>query len=342
MVVAPYTAAHRQDWDEFVAVSATGSFFHTINWKTVLEKVFGYTSMYFLVEEQGVIQGVLPLFLVKNPLGRKTLISLPFAVYGGLCAESPSASQQLKEKGKSLACELGVDFLEFRHVVANGDELPIKELYFTFIREIFDGEEKNMNAIPRKQRRMIRQGIKHGLESKIGGKEFLREFYTIYTTSLRNLGTPAFPYRFFEILLDVLGEQCRILSVWRHNQMAAAVMTFCYKDQLLPYYGGGLPQFLPYAVYDFMYWELMRYGWEHGYKVFDFGRSKQGTGAYDFKRHWGFEPTPLRYQYYLPHGGDIPNFSPANPKFQPFISIWKRLPLSVANLIGPHVIKYLP
>ena len=342
MVVVPYTTAKRKDWDEFVAVSTTGTFFHTINWKTVLERVFGYTSMYFLVEEQGAITGVLPLFLVRKPLGGKSLISLPFAVYGGICAESLEASQHLREKGKGLSRELGVNFLELRHVMANGDDLPIKELYYTFSREIFDGEEKNMNAIPRKQRRMIRQGIKHQLESRMGGKEFLKEFYTIYTTSLRNLGTPAFPYRFFEVLLDVLGEQCRILSVWYQNQMAGAVMTFCYKDQLLPYYGGGLPQFLPYAVYDFMYWELMRYGWEHGYKVFDFGRSKQGTGAYDFKRHWGFEPQPLQYQYYLPQGGDIPNLSPTNPKFQHLISCWKKLPLSVANLIGPHVIKYLP
>ena len=342
MEVKAYTPSHQGRWDDFVSVSSTGTFFHTTVWKTVIEKVFGYTPWYFLVEGDNAIKGILPLFLVKKPFHGQVLISIPFGVYGGICADSAEVVEQLQEKGESLSRELGVDFLELRHVEAHGIDLPTKELYFTFTREIYDGEEKNMMAIPRKQRRMIRQGINHQLESKVGGKEFLKEFYAIYSTSLRNLGTPAFPYRFFEVLLEELAEQCKILAVWYQDQMAAAVMTFCYKDQLLPYYGGGLPQFLRYAVYDFMYWELMRFGWEHGYKVFDFGRSKQGTGAYDFKRHWGFEPKPLHYQYYLPKGGAIPNVSPTNPKFQPFISLWKKLPLSLANLIGPQVIKYLP
>ncbi|GJL54383.1 MAG: peptidoglycan bridge formation protein FemAB [Nitrospirales bacterium] len=342
MDIHSYVPVNQRRWDDFVAVAPAGTFFHTTLWKTVIEKVFKYKSLYYFAERDGRIEGVLPLFVVNKPLRGKVLISVPFGVYGGICAESVEVIEGLRERGESLARELNVDFLELRHMDAYGVDLPIKELYYSFSREIFDGEEKNMMAIPRKQRRMVRQGLNHQLESKIGGKEFLKEFYTIYTMSLRNLGTPAFPYHFFEVLLEELGEQCKILTVWHQNQIAAAVMTFCYKDQLLPYYGGGLPQFLRYAVYDFMYWELMRYGWEHGYKVFDFGRSKQGTGAFDFKRHWGFEPKPLQYQYYLPHGGDIPNVSPTNPKFQPFISLWKKLPLPVANFIGPHIIKYLP
>lgn len=342
MEVKSYTPAISKAWDDFISASSHGSFFHTIIWKTVIEKAFGYKSYYFFLEHQGVIKGILPLFLVKKPLQGQVLVSVPFGVYGGICADSSEASLELKKTGERLSHELGVDFLELRHRDTQDIDFLCKDLYVTFTREIYEGEEKNMMAIPRKQRRMIRQGMNHQLESKIGGKEFLKEFYHIYSTSLRNLGTPAFPYRYFEVLLGELGEQCKILSVWYQDQMAAGVMTFCYKDHLLPYYGGGLPQFLRYAVYDFMYWELMRFGWEHGYKVFDFGRSKQGTGAYDFKRHWGFEPTPLHYQYYLPNGGAIPNLNPTNPKFQPFISLWKKLPLSVANLIGPHVIKYLP
>ena len=342
MDVQPYTSVWQSKWDECVSRSIGGTFFHTTAWKTIIETVFGYTPHYFFVEQEGEILGILPLFLVKKPLRGQVLISVPFGVYGGICGKTPECVELLQKKGESLSRDLEVDFLELRHVEPVGRDLPIKELYFSFSREIFDGEEKNMMAIPRKQRRMIRQGKNHELESKIGGKEFLKDFYQIYTSSLRNLGTPAFPYRYFEVLLDELGERCKILTVWYQNQMAAAVMTFCYHDQLLPYYGGGLPQYLRYAVYDFMYWELMRYGWEHGYKIFDFGRSKQGTGAYDFKRHWGFEPRALQYQYYLPNGGELPNVNPTNPKFQPFISLWKKLPLPLANLIGPQVIKYLP
>ncbi|MCA9422750.1 MAG: GNAT family N-acetyltransferase, partial [Nitrospira sp.] len=184
--------------------------------------------------------------------------------------------------------------------------------------------------------------ISHGLQSKIGGAELLKDFYFVYSSSLRNLGTPAFPFRYFEHLFQELGEQCKILSVIYQDKVVASVLTFFYQDQVMPYYGGGLPEYQRYSIYDFMYWELMRFGWEHGYKVFDFGRSKQDTGPFHFKRHWGFEPQALPYQYFLPKGGTIPNVNPLNPKFQPLIALWKRLPLPIANQLGPFLIKYLP
>ena len=337
-----YSDDCQEKWDDFITASSQGSLFQTTLWKTVIEQTFGYQSCYVFAEEDGKVTGVLPLFLVKKPVWGRAFISVPFGVYGGICADSLPISQVLKQKGEELARTWRVDFLELRQQESNGLDLPTKDLYATFMREIFDGEEKNMAAIPRKQRRMIRQGIGNDLRSRLGGRDDLKAFYNIYSSSLRNLGTPAFPYRYFEVLFDRLGDRCKILSVWLKEKMVASVMAFFYKDRVMPYYGGALPQYVRYAVYDFMYWELMRYGWEHGYKIFDFGRSKNGTGAFDFKRHWGFEPTPLPYQYYLPKGGAIPNMSPTNPKFQPFITLWRKLPLPVANLIGPHIIKYLP
>ncbi len=296
------TEEHKQ-WDDFVRVARQGSLFHTLGWKQVLEKTFSYKSNFLVAyDDDGNICGVLPLFVVPKPLTGQVMVSVPFGVYGGVVADNLEATQKLLSAGKELAEERNVDSLEFRQIEALDETLPTKDLYFTFIREIFDGEEKNMAAIPRKQRRMIRQGMSHGLESKLGGQEFLKDFYFVYSTSLRNLGTPAFPFHYFESLFQELGEQCKILTVSYEGKVVAAVLTFFYEDRVMPYYGGGLPEYQRYAIYDFMYWELMRYGWEHGYKVYDFGRSKQETGPFHFKRHWGFEPQALPYQYYLPKG----------------------------------------
>jgi FemAB-related protein (PEP-CTERM system-associated) len=143
-------------------------------------------------------------------------------------------------------------------------------------------------------------------------------------------------------LRQEFAEDCKVLSVWHEGKAVAAVLTFFFKDSVMPYYGGALRDTFSYAVNDFMYWELMRYGCEHGYRCFDFGRSKQGTGAYDFKRHWGFEPQPLCYQYYLYRAKAIPNANPTNPKFQPFIDLWKRLPLSCTKVIGPMILRSIP
>jgi len=332
---------HKQ-WDAYVLTTQQGSLFHTIAWKKVLEGTFSYGSIFLAAYDEGRICGILPLFVVPKPLKGHVMVSVPFGVYGGVVAERPEAIQALLNAGKNVAIEKGSDSLEFRQIEKIDESLPTKDLYCTFVREIFDGEEKNMAAIPRKQRRMIRQGIGHGLESKIGGPECLKDFYFVYTSSLRNLGTPAFPFRYFEHLFQELGEQCKILSVTYEGKVVAAVLTFFYQEQVMPYYGGGLPEYQKYAIYDFMYWELMRYGWEHGYRVFDFGRSKQETGPFHFKRHWGFEPQALPYQYFLPKGGSIPNVNPLNPRIQPLIALWKRLPLPLANQLGPFLIKYLP
>ena len=333
---------NEKKWDEFVDFSLRGSLFHTIKWRRILDRTFSYSSHFLVASEGDVVCGVFPLYLVPKPLGGRIGVSVPFGVYGGILAEEEEARKGLLQAAQALADEKKLNSLEFRQEKKIDDSLPTKDLYFTFMREIFDGEEKNMAAIPRKQRRMIRQGIGFGLQSKIGGREFLRDFYVVYSSSLRNLGTPVFPYRYFENLVRELGDACKILTVEYQGKVVAAVLTFFWRDRVMPYYGGGLAEYQRYAIYDFMYWELMRYGWEHGYTMYDFGRSKADTGPFHFKRHWGFEPLPLPYQYYLPQGGEMPNLNPLNPKLQPFIAIWKRLPLPVANALGPFLIKYLP
>jgi len=295
-----------------------------------------------VVREGDKILAVLPLFLAKKILRGKALISVPFGVYGGVCGIDENAERMLIEKAQQHAEELGADFLELRHTEENSFSLPTKDLYVTFRRQIFPSDEENLKAVPRKQRRMIRQGINHNFKSQMGGGEYLNKFYHIYTQSLRNLGTPAFPFSFFSKIIDEFGERCKILSVWSEREVVAGVLTFFYKNQVMPYYGGALPGYFKFGVNDFMYWELMSYGCKKGYQIFDFGRSKRETGAFKFKEHWGFDPTPLRYQYFLPKGGKLPDLSPANPKIQPLIKMWKRFPLPLANFLGPRIVRYFP
>jgi hypothetical protein len=133
-----------------------------------------------------------------------------------------------------------------------------------------------------------------------------------------------------------------ILSVWQGRKMVAGVLTFIHKGALLPYYGGGLRGHFGAAVNDFMYWELMKYGCLNGFRSFDFGRSKKGTGSYSFKKHWGFEPTELDYQCFLVRAKEMPNISPVNPKYSAMINVWKRLPLPISNWLGPKIVRGIP
>lgn len=285
--------------------------------------------------------GILPLFLVPTlPWGR-ALVSAPQAVYGGPVADAHDGREALLRHARALGERLGVRYVEYRNLAPLAD-LPSKDLYVTFRRAILSTAEENMAAIPKNQRRSIRIGMKSGLTAEVGQEGLLGPFYALYSYTVRNLGTPVFPYALFANFFAELGPDCRIVLVRRDGRPVAAVLTFFFRDEVLPYYHGARREEFRYGVSDFLYWGLLVYGMEHGYKVFDFGRSKKGSGSYDFKRHWGFEPTPLHYQYQLVRQRSLPDFSPRNPKFSLAIGLWKRMPLWLSQRLGPSLVRYFP
>lgn len=328
-------------WDHFVRSSPGGTVFHLSAWKRAVQEVFRHTPHYLLVSEGDEIRAVLPLFEVRGLLSGHVLISVPYGVYGGLCGTDPMARKALLEEARRLALGLGVRHVELRHLDNLVPDLPTKSLYATFCRTLSADPEETFAAIPRKQRRMVRQGIKHGLEARQGW-EALAEFYKIFVVSRRRLGSPPFPRRLFEAVRDHFGKEAQLLTIWHAGKMVAGVISFFYEDRVMPYYGAALPEAFSLAVNDFMYWELMRQSCLAGYRVFDFGRSREGSGSYDFKRHWGFEPRLLAYQYLLMNESTIPNISPSNSRLRPFIEAWKRLPLSVTAWLGPTLTRRLP
>jgi len=119
------------------------------------------------------------------------------------------------------------------------------------------------------------------------------------------------------------------------------VMSFYFRDEVLPYYGGGAALARDLKGNDFMYWDLLRRACERGVRVFDYGRSKVGTGSYSFKKNWGFIPEPLHYEFQLMKATQLPDINPLNPKYRLFIDAWKRLPLPVSRWLGPFLARSL-
>jgi len=327
-------------WDDFVERSETATFFHKSGWKTVIEKSFGHHCHYYYAEQDGKIIGILPLTHINSLLFGKALCSNSFCVYGGIVADNPDAFQALDKKACELAEQLGVDYLEMRNQQQKYPDRPHKELYVTFRKNLEEDVDANMMAIPRKQRAMIRKGIKAGLVSEID--EPVERFYQAYSESVRNLGTPVFSKQYFKNLKQTFGDDCEILTVVdKKGQLISSVMSFYFKDEVLPYYGGGTQLARAVQGNDFMYWEVMRRAVEKGIKIFDYGRSKEGTGSYRFKKHWGFTPEPLYYEFHLVNADAIPDVNPLNPKYQLFIAAWKKLPLAVSQMVGPWLAKDL-
>ena len=327
-------------WDAFVATCPGATFFHRAGWQRILADVFRHDTYFLYAELDGQVAGVLPLAHVDSVLFGNSLVSLPFAVYGGVAAATEAVALALEKEAARLGRNLGVDHLELRNVAPRHPDWPMQDLYVTFRREILADEEANMLAIPRKQRAMVRKGAKNGLRSEID--DGVERFFALYADNVHRHGTPAMPKKYFQALLDEFGADCEVLSVVAPDGRAlSSVLSFYFRDEVLPYYAGDDVLARDLAANDFKYWELMRRACARGLKVFDYGRSKQGTGSYSFKKNWGFEPAPLHYEYQLYKRDAIPQNNPSNAKYKLMIETWRRLPIGVANWVGPFVVRSL-
>ena len=336
------TKCQEKAWDDYVFRNRAATVFHLICWKQLIEQTFGFEPRYLLAESSGDITGILPLFLVRNAVVGRALISTPFAVYGGICASDENSTKALLNTARILAREEKVDYMELRSEEPLPDsDLHTKELYVTFQHKLPDSSEALYAGLPRDTRYMIRKGEKAGLRA-ISDTQQLPIFYDIYADSLRRLGTPVFGRRFFEGICSGFAEQCEITVIWNGERAVAGALSFRFRDWIIPYYGGSLFEGRSVAANNYLYWEIMQSAIARGLRYFDFGRSKLGTGAYAFKTQWNMRETALPYQYYLVRRKQMPNFSPANPRFKPATAAWKRLPLSVTNTLGPRLIRFFP
>ncbi|HKJ72015.1 MAG TPA: FemAB family XrtA/PEP-CTERM system-associated protein [Gammaproteobacteria bacterium] len=340
LAVRPLEAGDEARWDAFVEGCPEATFFHLSGWKTALERGLGHRAPFLLAEREGAVEGILPLGHLRSWLFGNALVSTPFCVYGGVAAVSDEARRALEEEALRMAEDKGVDFLELRHRQPRHPDWPARrDRYATFRKTLDPDPDVNFAGIRRKQRAEIRKGIQAGLQAEVDPD--VERFFPVYAESVRNLGTPVFPKRFLRTLKEVFGADCEVLVIRHGGRVLSGVLSFYFRSEVLPYYGGSVREARAVSANDFMYWALMRRAVEAGVAVFDFGRSKTDSGAYHFKRHWGFEPVPLHYEYRLVRSREVPDVSPANPRYQRLISAWRHLPLPVTRAVGPWIARSL-
>ena len=338
--VRPMLASDASHWDDFVRTREHGTFFHLSGWRKIFEEVFRLRTNFLLAEKNGKITGVLPLVHQRSLLFGDALIAAPFCVEGGPLVGDTESRQSLDKAAIALMEVTGASYIEFRSRKATRTDWLVKsDLYATFQRTISENDGDNLLAIPRKQRAVVRKTLNSGLTSTID--ESVDALFRVYAESVRNLGTPVFQKKYFSTLRQVFGSACDIVVVRDGDKPVSAVMNFYFKDTVMPYHGGGTSAARKTGANDFLYWEVMRRAAARGLKRFDFGRSKAETGAFAFKKNWGFEPEWLEYEYWLKRGTTLPAKNPSNPKYALFIAIWKRLPLPLANMLGPLLVRNL-
>jgi FemAB-related protein (PEP-CTERM system-associated) len=330
-------------WDQFVERHPKGSLFHLLAWKRTIEESFHYKAFYLLASEQGSISGVLPLFLVQNPVLGRALISSPFAVYGGILASSPDSLRAVREYATETGREMNVDYIEFRNAWPEqcaGEPNVHRYVTFTQPLENVDGEEL-LRRLPKKTRNLIRKALRTPFSMRYNVRE-CDVMHDVHSRNMRRLGTPNFPPRYFRNLLRNFGPMADVREVVLEGRPMAVSMNLYFKGEMHTYHAAADARFSAFAPNMYMYFDHLRWASANGYHTFDFGRSKRNTGAFEFKTHWNTTMRPLPYEVILIRRKELPNFSPANPKFEMMTRLWRRLPLPVARSLSPIISPLFP
>lgn len=341
-------------WDAFVSRHPLGTFYHLTGWSRVVRETFRHAPQHLVVEQGRRWLGVLPLFLTRSPFLGRNLVSVPYAVYGGMLTDTDEAQQELLARAASLGKDLGVGYVELRHLELRPGDRPRSPLYVTYRCDLPATAEEVMGRIPKKARAEVRRArapFEPGAEGKSPGYGIrvtpdgtVDELFDLFADNKRRLGSPSLPKRWFQAIQDEFGKAVVIHRAQDPSgRTLAAVMSFCFKDTVYAYYSGSLTGVNDTGVNNLIYCEIMEWAVQQGYTKFDFGRSRADSGPAKFKKNMGFEPEPLHYEYLLVgQGAKLPDFHPSNPKLALPRRLWSKLPMFVANRLGARLSRYLP
>jgi len=337
-------AGERARIDSYVRAHADATPFHLTGWNVAVARACGQTAHCLIAEyADGTIAGMLPLTEIRSPLFGKALVSAGFAVDGGILTSRDVVADALAASAWALAERLGCPSLELRGGPAPGEGWIVDETtYLGFSRDLAKDDEAELLAIPRKQRADVRKSLDADLEIAIGSTpRDLAMHYSVFSESVRNLGTPVFPAKLFREVAAELGEHADVVTVSKDGKPHASVFSLYLNGTVYPFWGGGTREARALKANDRLYYELMRHARGRGCTRYDFGRSKAGTGVAAFKKNWGFEGVPLRYAKRVAAGQTPREMNPMSPKYRLQVAMWKKLPLWLANAMGPVIAKGL-
>jgi FemAB-related protein (PEP-CTERM system-associated) len=327
----------------YVDTSNVSNSYHDFRWGTVIEKCFGHKYYVLLSENHdGNINGVLPLVHMNSLSFGNFIVSMPYFNYGGVCAEDESIRILLFEEAIRIAKDLKAEHIEFRQENPIQTDFPEKTSKVSMRLDLPVSADVLWKSFPSKLRSQIRVPQKAGMVAKIGKVEELESFYEVFSINMRYLGTPVYPKKFFENILDQFPTNTWICSVYMGNMPVASGFLVSFKNRVEIPWASSLRQYNRQSPNMLLYWSCLQFACEQGYTIFDFGRSTKGESTYKFKEQWGAMPSPMQWSYWLRDGVKIPDMTPGNQKYRLAIEIWKKIPLPITKILGPRIVRNIP
>jgi serine/alanine adding enzyme len=342
VTVARLSEADTPAWDHFVSQHPQATSYHLSGWQTVLHKAFGHTSHHLLAKRDGHVVGALPLVQLKSTLFGNFLVSMPFLNYGGVLAHDEAVRSKLLEQAVNVAKELTCSHLELRET-APSLTWPMRTDKVSMWLPLPTTKEALWAQIGSKLRAQIKKGLGHGLTFEVGGVSLLNDFYRVFSTNMRDLGTPVYAKRFFEIVLkEAPGRPELVVGRDAQGRPVAGALVLRHGERMEVPWASTLRRANGTNANMVLYWTMLSHAHDAGCSTFDFGRSTVDASTHRFKKQWGAKAVPLYWHYWMADGKAIPQINPGNPKYQMAIAGWKRLPLMVVNQLGPHISRSIP
>jgi len=329
------------EWNEY-ALKNRASIYHDTRWIQLIKKVFGHDSHHILALADGAVVGMLPLVQLKSRLFGNYLVSMPYFNYGGVVADDDSVMRALLQSASEISRDRRCSHIEMRFDHKLDTDLRVRLEKVTMLLDLPDDPDKLWQAIGSKRRSQVKRPIREGVEFITGGEELLDEFYTVFSNNMRDLGTPVYSKRFFKEILRAFNSESFIAIVRLNGEPVGAGFLLGHQGKLEIPWASTLRKYNRFGINMYMYWNILRVAIEKKYQVFDFGRSSKDAGTLKFKKQWGAEQKQLYWYYDIKEGGPLPGLNPSNKKYQAAISAWKKMPVNLTRIIGPHIVKNLP
>lgn len=339
--VADLDCAHERAWARYVDAHPQATLYHSLAWRRVVHVAFGHQTHYLYAHRGGRVTGVLPLARLCSRLFGDFLVSLPQVNYGGALADSAETAVALMEAAGARAAALGCRHVELRDTAARAD-WPVRTDKVVMELALPASVDELWARFDSKLRAQIRRADKEGVQIVRGGAELLPEFYTVFARNMRDLGTPVYARGFFAAIAAGFPQATTLVVCRLGGRAVAAGFLLRHRERVEIPWAASVREYNRLGVNMALYWAALRAAIGQGCRVFDYGRSTVDSGTYRFKKQWGAVPRPLYWHYWLNDGVAMPALTPGNPKYRRAIAAWQRLPLFVANRLGPMLVKHLP
>jgi FemAB-related protein (PEP-CTERM system-associated) len=329
-------------WTEYVRKHPQATFYHEIGWKEIIERSFGHKTYYLMAMRQDSIAGILPLVHLKSHLFGSIYCSMPFLNFGGICADDSESERDLLDAARELLRKTRADYLELRHRHNSCQDLPAKTHKVSMMIELDSDPEKLWNGFKTKHRTNIRRSEKNGLTLRSGGAELVDDFFNIISFGWRDLGTPLYRKSFFQAIVDRFSNNVEIFVVYHKDMPIGTAFNGLFRDTVEGMWTYALKENSNLQTNYFLYWKMIEKACMDGYRHFHLGRSTNETGATFFKSKWNAVPQQLYWEYILNRKKAMPDLSVDNPRFRLAQNVWRRMPVSLTNFIGPWVARSIP